>query len=622
MPGSARLIDMASMLKSRFNGLAAATRSLAGPLALLSLFASGCGKALEVTPPKSQSTSTQSPKSTSEPSPSSTQSTGESTQAGPACALAPSKASFGSWIDQRCEQMFNCCQAPELASLLGAEVKDQGSCKRSLTAALQSKQSSAANAQIMAKLDSEFAAALYLISTDATQVRSGCLASCLESQKAQGCNKDAENQRCSAPDNYPGGPCDPHLIFEGVLGENDACDPALVEADLDVQCSYGLDCKPRSDGSHRCTPVSALGQACRVNADDPQGSCEYDAVCHPESKTCIKGAQVGEACEHSDTKAFVGCRPGLDCGIDKRCVPPCQAGASCVNVRRTSDDRLCPEHFSCYPGDFPHCKALDKGASSCDSDGDCGSTAFCSSALENDSPEGSPLPGVCKVRLASGSCTRDRECVATSFCTRDGQCKAKLAEDQACTSSTQCSAAAPLCASVDKDAAGTSHALKSVCIKGPRDTETCLVKDAALREAKAYQFYLRPEILRVQNPNAPWLSICKTGGCENTTGAEDRCVAYASAGQACDHLPGEGAASCAPGLHCVSGICKAFAKNGEACDPASESWNAQDLPYRQGFPSALCNPEQSRCIQTVAGSHCHIDPQRRGQAICRGKEQP
>lgn len=582
---------------------------------MTALLCTGC-ISLDVTQPNQDSTETHAKSSNDE----TTQTKPENSQAGPACAHTASKASFGTWIEQRCQQMFSCCGDEERTSLLGAAGNDVAGCKKGLTQALLSKHSSPQTAKILDDLDSELAAALYLISTEATEVRAGCLSACMTAQLAKGCETGHANHRCTAPDNYPGGPCDPHLIFEGTLGENDPCDPALVDAGLDVQCRYGLDCKPRSDGTHRCTPVAALGEACLLSRTR-QGSCEHDAVCHPGSKTCVKGALVGEACDHGDASSFVGCSPGLECGLDRRCIPACQAGAHCVNAQKQSDDRLCPENFSCYPGDFPHCRAKGGNTSACDSDGDCSPAQYCSGA-QMESPEGAPIAGECRARIGSGSCTRNRMCNANSFCNTQGQCTPKLAEDKPCTSSSQCSAAAPLCASVDRDAKGATQTLRSVCLSGPRASSTCVVKDSALQDAELYQSYLRPEVLRVQPADAPWVSVCKDGGCERSSGAPARCVAFASLDQACDHLPGEGAATCAPGLHCVSGTCKNFAATGALCDPESESWNAWDPDHRQGFPSALCNPEHSRCIETELGSHCHIDEARSGQALCAGDANP
>lgn len=598
----------------RFAGCDKIQKRLAG--AFISLFAASCfiacGPPLPLPDPAAGNTQpTQSTSATPETK-------GQDSNE-PACVQGPSHASFASLIDQRCESLLGCCDADEIRSLLGLESSDRAQCNTRMMRALQSSQIDPIQAARLAQFDSALAAILYTSSVQVTEVRSGCLSVCLDVLRSTGCRESQQEARCEQRNDYPGGPCDLHLLLRGTLQEGEICEAATLEAGLDTQCKYGLDCMPRSDGSYRCTPVGTLNQDCSLRADSRKGSCEHDLVCHPKLLRCQRGGSVGESCEHEDLEKFAGCRPGLECGHEKRCVPPCQAGARCADERGQSDDRLCPSQFSCYPGPTPYCNPLNAQLTLCDSDQDCGPQRYCSSAI-SDSPLGVDQAGQCLPRLRQGNCQRDRQCDETSYCAETQQCAPKRGPEQSCTRSSACSTSAPICASVDRDAQGKKQAFVARCVKSSWATASCTPKDPSLLDAPELQSMMHDAVLRVQNEDAPWLSVCKQGGCERSqTQGKASCQAYAALGTACDHLPGGAIPSCGPDTHCVAGRCLSFIPIGGNCDPASEQWRATDAALVQGFPSALCNPRHSRCVAQGHGSGlCLVDAERSALAICDG----
>lgn len=578
----------------------------------------GCGSYLNVQDNGQQSSTGNTSDQSSSSSSSQSSSEDQSTEPEPACALNPSQASFGAWIDARCEKMIKCCDASELTSFLGADNTQAASCKKTLTDTLMAQQSSPERAEIMNSFDASFAAAIYLVSTKTTEVRAGCLAGCMSAQAVKDCSKRSKD-RCEATDDYPGGPCDPNLIFHGTLQEKQECDPALAKAGLDVQCRYGLDCMADQGGKYRCKKVPAIGESCTPDSQALQGNCEYDAVCDPKTKTCVKGAPVGAACNHKDGESFIGCLPGLLCGQDKRCVPACQAGAQCSNEDGHSDDRRCPDNFFCHPGEIPYCMVRGNEQGSCDSDGDCPSNQYCSSAVD-DSPIGAATVGACSPKKSEGECSRDGECGRGFVCDEDGQCKTRVTVDTACSKSRHCDVENPFCAFVDRKADGSFQVLSSVCSDGKRNTAACKIKDPGLTDAPALKSYLRPELLRLQTSDAPWFSVCKKGGCEQDSDGKGRCTAYAQQDQACDYLVSDALPSCAPGLVCVKGTCAALLPNDAPCDPASEEWSALDAEHSTGFDASVCDPSTSRCVREGEGSgRCRVDPERAELAICDGE---
>lgn len=537
----------------------------------------------------------------------------------PACVLGPSHASFATLVNQRCESLLGCCDADEIRALLGLDSSDRAQCSRRMMQALHSSQIDPLNAARLGQFDPALASILYMSSVQATELRSGCLSACLDVLRSKGCKENSQSARCEHRNDYPGGPCDLHLLLRGTLEQGAICEAATLEAGLDTQCKYGLDCMPRSDGSYRCTPVGTLNQSCSLRANSRKGSCEHDLVCHPKLLRCLRGGSVGESCEHEDPERFAGCRPGLECGHEKRCVPPCQAGARCADERGQSDDRLCPSHFSCYPGRVPYCNPLNAQLAHCDSDQDCGAHRYCSSA-RSDSPLGAAQAGQCLARMSQGSCERDRQCDEGSYCASTRRCAPKLGLDQNCKGSSACSPSSPICASVDRDAQGKVLPLAARCVQRTRATQSCIPKDPTLLDAPKLDGLRQDAVLRVQNEDAPWLSVCQQGGCERTQSQDQAsCQAYAALGAACDHIPGGATPSCAPDTHCVAGRCSAFVPNGENCDPASEQWRATDAALVNGFPSKLCNPRHSRCVAQGNGSGlCLVDAKRSAFAICDG----
>lgn len=151
------------------------------------------------------------------------------------------------------------------------------------------------------------------------------------------------------------------------------------------QCGLGLWCRSTSEGTSACARRMVPGERC-----DQGPFCTVNARC--QDGLCVESADVGESCG-------VGCKQGLFCSTEDRCVPQRALGAAC---ERSEECRS----FTCFDN---LCVPRRAAGMSCSLDVACDAELACVEGLCV------PLPAngeACDLRLA---CAGGAACV-------DGTC--------------------------------------------------------------------------------------------------------------------------------------------------------------------------------------------------------
>ena len=333
-----------------------------------------------------------------------------------------------------------------------------------------------------------------------------------------------------------------------------ACVPERGEGETCTQqltCVQGptknpvFECLPPPDGGPaRCVaPLAALGDWCTGRA------CAQDAgVARCVDGVCRGVPGLGERCEE-----FGFCREG-NCRFD--------GAASYLCVASFPDGDPCATHLDCTS---QLCvRPPDAGASRCAAPGAACDLTSAGSCLGGNCDPRTATSGACfgENKAPDGvECTTPFVCASECLAPVDGgarRCTTPI-EGAPCLGAQNCGAKQG-CYLLD---GGTRH-----CFSPSREGEACIEVAGTLKgscEDVVFVDCWQGRCQRIPDGAIARGELCSTtANCSRAdycpSGAAPRCQPRIDAGAAC--APGT---ECAPGLVCISGTCRPYGANGDAC---------------------------------------------------------